>query len=404
VKALLRSYAPAAALMLVTVISYVDRNTLALLAPTILSQTHISMQGYGWVVSAYSIAFMVANPLWGRVLDRVGQRIGMCIAVAVWSLASVAHAFAGSAFAFGMARASLGFGEGAAAPGGLRTVTRTLPAERRSRGIALAYSGGSAGAIVTPLLITPIAARWGWHGAFWFTGLLGAAWIAGWLVLSRREDLRDTAPSRSAGTAVAVLVAPSFRDSRVWGFLLGYGLGALPLGFTVYSAALYLGKVLHQPQAAIGAVMWIPPLGSELGIFCWSFVTDRLALVSGRLGAIRKVLPFAALLGLPLAALPHHHDLALSLAQFFAAMFVASAFQLLLISYATEVFSHEHAGYIGGLASGAYGAMLAVLMPLFGRLFDGGRFDVAFAVAAACPVLGYACFLLCTRVGKSPTA
>jgi ACS family hexuronate transporter-like MFS transporter len=235
-----------------------------------------------------------------------------------------------------------------------------------------------------------------------FTGLLGVAWIAGWLVLSRRADLRDARTTPAAGTQPGV-APPSFRDPRVWGFLGGYGLGALPLGFTVYSAALYLGKVLHQPQAAIGAVMWIPPLGSELGIFFWSFVVDRLATRSGRLDAIRRVLPFAALLGLPLAALPHQHDVALSLAQFFAAMFVASAFQLLLISYATEVFAHEHAGYIGGLASGAYGAILAVLMPLFGRLFDAARFDIAFALAAACPVLGYACFMLCTRARPTTT-
>jgi len=394
--ALIRLYAPATALMLVTVISYVDRNTLALLAPTILDETGITMAQYGWLVSAYSIAFMIGNPLWGRVLDRIGVRVGMSAAVVLWTLASVAHAFAGTPLGFAVARAWLGLGEGAAAPGGLRVVTQTLPASSRSRGIALAYSGGSAGALLTPLIITPVAAHWGWRGAFWFTGVLGALWLAAWLGLSRREDLRS-APSAEARARAPLSAAPSLRDPRVWGFLGAYALGALPLGFTVYSSALYLSRVLHQPQAAIGAVLWVPPLGSELGIFFWSFVLERMAARSTRLAALQRLLPLALVLGLPLALLPYHHGFALTLVQFFAAMFVASAFQLLLISYATEVFAHEHAGYVAGLASGAYGAGLALLMPVFGRLFDAARFDVAFALAAACPAVGYCVFRLCTR-------
>ena len=75
-------------------------------------------------------------------------------------------------------------------------------------------------------------------------------------------------------------------------------------------------------------------------------------------------------------------------------MFVASAFQLLAISYGTEVFSRAHAGLIGGIGSGAYGAALAVLMPLFGKLFDAHNYALAFALAACCPVLGYGCFRL----------
>jgi hypothetical protein len=99
-------------------------------------------------------------------------------------------------------------------------------------------------------------------------------------------------------------------------------------------------------------------------------------------------------LGLPLALLSYVTSVPLVLAQFFAAMFVASAFQVLMISWGAEVFAREHAGFIGGIASGAYGAGLALLMPLFGRLFDAQRYGIAFALAALCPVIGYACFRL----------
>lgn len=380
-------------MMLVTVLSYVDRNTLALLAPTILAETHLSAAQYGWVVSAYSVAFMISNPLWGRGLDRYGLRLGMLAAVGFWTLASAAHALVVGFAGLLLARALLGLGEGAAAPGGLRTVTQTLPESSRSRGIALSYSGGSAGAIITPLLMAPVAARWGWRGAFLFTGVLGVIWIVGWLMLSRRDDIRRLAVANPNSVADR----PRLSDRRVVGFLLGYSLGALPLGFTVYSSALYMSRALGVPQATLGMWLWIPPLGSELGIFFWGALADRLGGKSNRIAAVRRLLPVAVVLGLPLALLPTSGSFSIALAQFFLAMFVASAFQLLVISYGAEIFSRAHAGYIAGLASGAYGAALAILMPLFGKLFDLNAYGMAFTVAALCPVLGYVGFTLLTK-------
>lgn len=383
-------------MMLVSIISYVDRNTLALLAPTILKETGLTVADYGWAVSAYSIAFMIGNPVWGRLLDRVGLPWGMTAAVALWTLASAGHALAAGFAGFALARAVLGFGEGAAAPGGLRTVLQTLPSGSRSKGIAMTYSGGSAGAIATPILITPVAAWLGWRGAFLFTGLLGVAWIAGWLVLSRRDDIR-----RAAAAPAAHETPPRLSDRRVWGFLLCYALGALPLGFAVYSAAIYLSRNFAMSQTAIGAVAWIPPLGSELGIFFWGWLADRI----GRGAAPARLLPVAAALSLPLALLPYGGGVPLALAQFFFAMFVASAFQLLAITYAAETFSKAHAGFIGGLGSGAYGAALALLMPRFGALFDAKLYGEAFLIAALCPALGYLLWLMLARkVDPSATA
>jgi MFS transporter, ACS family, aldohexuronate transporter len=393
--AFIARWLPAASMSVVSIISYVDRNTLALLAPTILRETRLSATQYGLVVSAYSIAFMVGNPLWGRALDRIGLRRGMIAAVALWSIASTAHAFAGGFWGLAAARAVFGLGEGAAAPGGLRTVMQTLPPLNRARGIALTYSGGSAGAILTPIVIAPIAAIWGWRGAFWATGLFGALWIAGWLVLSRRSDLAR--PDDAADARTTTTMRPSVSDPRLWAFLLAYSLGALPLGFVVYTSALYLSRELGLSQLAIGRVLWVPPLGSELGIFFWGWLADRIARRTDTLTAVSRLLPLAVVLGLPLAMAPYSHRFGLVLAHFFAAMFVASAFQVLVISFGAEVFAREHAGFVGGVASGAYGAGLALTMPLFGRLFDAQRYGLAFALAALCPVIGYACFRGMTR-------
>ncbi len=170
-------WTPAATMLAASLISYIDRNTLALLAPTILAECGLSAEQYGWILSAFAVAYMAGNPLWGRWLDRHGVRRGMGLAVALWTAASAAHALLSSFAGFAAARALLGFGEGATFPGGLRTVVQTLPEGLRSRGAALAYSGGSLGAVLTPIVITPIFAARGWRAAFLFTGLIGALWL-----------------------------------------------------------------------------------------------------------------------------------------------------------------------------------------------------------------------------------
>lgn len=390
------SWLPTLTMMMVSLISYVDRNTLALLSPTILKECGLSVEQYGYIISAFSTAYMLGNPFWGWVLDRVGVRRGMVTAVALWTTASVSHAFAGGFLSFASARALLGFGEGATFPGALRTVMQTLSEEKRSRGIAVAYSGGSLGAIVTPWIITPISAMVGWRGAFWFTGVIGLAWIGWWLFLSRRPEIRAVAP------VVASKGQPlNFRDSRVWAFMACYALGGLPLAFILYNAALYLGRVHGKSQAELGWVLWIPPLGWELGYYAWGWIQDKLPSGRGFLPAQRRMLGVATVLTFPLALLPHVDSYALVLFLMFFGMFVAGAFIIGAMSYVTRTFSVHNSGFIAGIGAGSWGAVVALLSPFFGRLFDLKNYSLAFAIAAAIPVAGYLLWLLLDRVHRA---
>jgi ACS family hexuronate transporter-like MFS transporter len=377
-------------MMLVSLISYVDRNTLALLAPTILQETRLSNQQYGYIISAFSIAYMLGNPAWGVLLDRIGLRRGMTAAVGLWTLASAAHAWAGGLPGFALLRALLGFGEGATFPGGLRTVMQTLPVEKQSRGIAIAYSGGSLGAVVTPWIITPVAAWWGWRGAFWFTGLIGAAWLAGWWWLSRRPALRAV-PTRTASVSQRTV---SFRDPKIWSFMLVYALGGSPLAFILYNSSLYFGQALHRTQTEIGWVLWIPPLGWELGYFFWGWMTDRLPTGPGFYAALWRQNLLLTALSLPLAAIPHTGGFGTTLALMFFAMFIGAGFIIGAVAFATRLYSVANAGLIAGLGAGSWSSIVALLAPLFGRLFDQRRYDVAFLVAALLPLAGFALWSL----------
>jgi ACS family hexuronate transporter-like MFS transporter len=381
---------PTISMMLVSLISYIDRNTLALLAPTILAQTGMSAQDYGYVISAFSIAYMIGNPAWGFVLDRYGVRSGMIAAVAIWTTASAAHAMAGGMAGFAAARALLGFGEGATFPGGLRTAVQTLPASSQSRGIAVAYSGGSLGAIVTPIIITPVALLFGWRGAFWFTGLIGVCWVVLWLFVSRRIP----PPEKKARTARPLRLG----DRRLWAFMSSYALGGLPLAFVIYGAAIYLSRVHGFTQADLGRWLWVPPLGWEVGYFFWGWIADRFVR-SGRL-SFAHVLGAAAVLSMPLAVAAHIGPVLL-MTQLFFAMFVAAGFVILSVAYATQVFSSEHSGVLAGAGAGSWSAVVAVVMPLFGRLFDQQAYAVAFALAAIFPLAGYGIWLALAHQTRS---
>ena len=407
-------WVPAGAMLAVSLISYIDRNTLALMAPTILKETGLSGQQYGFIISAFSLAYCLANPVWGKILDRAGLRRGMTVAVSCWTVASVAHAFAGGLWSFAGARAALGFGEGATFPGGLRTVVQTLPEDRRGRGLAVAYSGGSLGAVVTPLIVTPIFQRWGWRGAFWFTGLMGLAWLGLWAVVSRRPAIRQVSQARAvkagasqagAHQAGAHQAGPRFGDRRLWAYICAYALGALPLGFVLYSASLYLAHPLGCSQAFIGKVLWIPPLGWELGYFVWGWLGDRgLKRAGSRRAGLKRMLGWCAVLNLAFAVTPLVPGTVAVLALMFLAMFVASGFLVLSVAYANSVYTADHAGLIAGVGAGSWSAAVAVVMPLFGRFFDLHAYGAAFGVATALPLCGYVGWLVLSKENEGGKA
>lgn len=393
VRETIRLWMPAAAMLAASLISYIDRNTLALLAPTILAECRLSAEQYGWILSAFSVAYMAGNPLWGRWLDRAGVRRTMGAAVSLWTAASAAHALLASFWSFAAARALLGFGEGATFPGGLRTVVQTLPEGLRSRGAALAYSGGSLGAVLTPVIITPIYAAFGWRAAFLFTGLIGAVWLLAWSRVSRRPELcAPRLPEKR--TAVRL----DWRDRRLWAFMASYALGCLPLAFVLYQAPLYFGRALGKTQIEIGHVLWIPPLGWECGYFFWGWLADRLARGREDATPVFRALTLAALAGtVPLAFGARLTSFPGLLVLLFWAMFIAGGNVIVSLSYATRVIAPEHAGLLAGLGAGSWSAFVALAMPFFGRLLDQRAWDAAFLSAAAISMTGYLLWLALTR-------
>jgi ACS family hexuronate transporter-like MFS transporter len=373
-------------MLLLSMLSYADRSVLAILSPTILGDLHMSATQYGYAVSAFSVCYMVANPVWGYFIDRKGVWVTILVAVSLWSLASGAHALILGLAGICVARGVLGFGEGATFPAGLATVVETMPPERRSFALGLAYSGGSLGMMVAPLAITPIALHYGWRATFVFTAVLGLLWVLLWIGLRSSGMYRVHAPvKRVAGTKVT-----GRWNRNLFATISVYGLGAAPLAFGLYAAPLYLSRVLHVGQASLGHLLWIPPAGWETGYLVWGWFSDRRhargAKRPGGLFAAFSVAGFLIVLA-PLAARSAHPVLA-TMVLFYLQMFVAGGFVVLALADGMNAQRAENTGFLAGVAISSWAGVTGVLTPVLGHFFDTHAYAKGFWLVACLPVLG----------------
>jgi len=170
-----------AMLFLATTINYMDRQVIGLLKPTLEHSIGLTEVNYGYIVATFQVAYAVGLVGAGRLVDRLGIRIGYSLFMGLWSLAGMAHALARSALEFGVARFFLGLGEAGNFPSAIKTVAEWFPQSERSLATGIFNSGANVGAIVAPAIIPLITLHFGWQAAFLSTALFSLLWIAWWL-------------------------------------------------------------------------------------------------------------------------------------------------------------------------------------------------------------------------------
>jgi ACS family hexuronate transporter-like MFS transporter len=205
-----------ALLFVVTTINYIDRQVIGLLKPVISGDLGWSEADYGYIVSAFQGAYAIGLLFSGRLLDRFGTRIGYSVAVALWSLAGVAHAAAMSVLSFGTARFFLGLGESANFPAAVKTVSEWFPQKERAFATGLFNSGSTFGAIVAPVIVTSITLALGWQWAFIITGSIGFVWVFLWLVFYRKPFIHPSRASLTSSSEGKLPEPGSNANSLTW--------------------------------------------------------------------------------------------------------------------------------------------------------------------------------------------
>ena len=170
-----------ALLFFATTINYIDRQVIGLFKPTLEVEFGWSEKDYANIVMAFTAAYALGLLVFGRIIDRIGTKMGFSISIVFWSIAACLHGVVKTTFGFGIARAALGLGESGNFPAAIKTVAEWFPKKERALATGIFNSGANIGAVFAPILVPTILALYGWQEAFIITGAIGFVWLIFWL-------------------------------------------------------------------------------------------------------------------------------------------------------------------------------------------------------------------------------
>ncbi|HVU48702.1 MAG TPA: MFS transporter [Terracidiphilus sp.] len=259
-------------LFLITTVNYMDRSALGLVEPILKhmlgadQDVNLYNRHYSDIVTCFIVAYGAGLLVAGRVIDRIGAKMGLALSIAVWSVASVSHAFARTVLGFAVARFALGLGEAGNFPAALKATADCFPAEERALATGIFNSGTSAASLIAPLLVPWVALRFGWQAAFFTTGGLSLLWLCCWLLFPYnrlQRQLSDSAePAAKRPTFVSLLRARgtwAFAGSKaftdpVWWFYLFWLPKFFHERFQVEMSQLGLPLIIVYVGATVGSI------------------------------------------------------------------------------------------------------------------------------------------------------
>ena len=280
---------------LAVAVNYIDRANLAVAAPQIEKELGIGPAQMGFIMSGFFWTYALMQMPFGWFVDRVGARIALPIAVGWWSLFTAATAGVSSVAAMFGCRLLLGVGEAGAYPACAKLVSQWFKPRERALATGIFDSGARVGSALSIPLVALIIDSFGWKAAFIITGLFGAVWILGWVVIYRSpahgdmtgaQDVVHAAPAEGAQNNVTW--ASLFRHRTLWGMMLGF----FCLNFTNYFFITWFPSYLVQTRGfslkSLGTLGMIPALMAIPGGWIGGFVSDALYRRGWSLTAARK--------------------------------------------------------------------------------------------------------------------
>ena len=380
-------------LVIGSILNFLTRSSLAVAAPTILPDLHITEQQYSWILAAFQIAIMT-QPICGYVMDVLGLRIGLAIFAIAWSLVNMAHGFAHSWQVLAGLRALLGFSEGSANPAGMKATAEWFPARERGLAGGVYNIGASVGSMIAPPLVVWAILAYNWQSAFLITGGLGLMWAVLWLILYRSPERHQWLSDRereyiSAGQeehlrsdGARPSVGKILRLRNFWGIALPRFLADPTWGTLTFWLPLYLKNVRHFDLKQIAMFAWLPFLAADLGCLFGPAIAatiqryTSLSLINARrcaftIGACLMIgIAFAGFVESPYTAV-----ILISLAGF-----AHQTLSVTVITMSSDLFSRGEVATVAGMA-GTFG--------------NGGLLVSSLVIGALVLKIGYAPIFVC---------
>jgi MFS transporter, ACS family, hexuronate transporter len=358
-----------ALLFFATTINYIDRQVLGILAPTLQKDIGWNEAEYGAIVSWFTFAYALGYLGAGRLMDRIGTRLGFSLAVIVWSLSAMGHALAKSVAGFSFARFALGIGESGNFPGSIKTVAEWFPARERALATGIFNAGSNIGAVITPLVVPAIALKWGWQAAFIATGLLGFIWLAFWIPIYRRpaehprcsrEELAYI-QSDSIDSGATVGWTRVLRQRETWAFAIGKFMTDPIWWFYLYWLPKFLDSRYDIKLAQVAAPLIVIYLLADVGSVGGGWLSGFFIKRGWSVNAARKTtMLIAALLIVPTAFAPTMTGLWASVLIVGLAAAAHQWWSANIFTLSSDMFPREAVGTVVGIG-GFAGAMGGVL-------------------------------------------
>jgi MFS transporter, ACS family, hexuronate transporter len=400
-----------------TVINYIDRQTLSLLAPYLKLQYHWTNSDYANIAIAFRVAYSIGQTIFGKVMDRVGTRRGLTLTVIWYSAISMLTSLANGFSSFATFRFLLGAGESANWPAATKAVSEWFPKRERALATALFDSGSSIGGAVAPFLVLWIYFRWGWRPAFMVPGTLGFLWLIVWRWLyyppevhrriSPTELAMIVADKRESDQPQAGKVRPRWRDllrlPQTWGTIIAKTFTDPVFFFITEWFPIYLVAKGIELKSGLIAV-WIPFIAADVGSFFAGGLSGYLVKRGWSLGAARKAPIIYGGIGMTLL-IPTIFTTKLWVIAFLFAVvtFTYAGFTTMANVLPSDLFSSESVASVSGLSGTGAGIGTIVAFKLIGHYSDARRttgthaFDPIVILAGLVPLVGMILVLLLVR-------
>jgi ACS family hexuronate transporter-like MFS transporter len=385
-------------LCLSTILNYINRQTLSVLAPELVKTFHFTHSDLSSIFGAFQLSYAITWLVGGVALDLTGTRLGLAIAVVWWSLVSMATGLASSVRSFAALRFLLGIGEGVNWPGASKAVAEWFPPPERGLAVAIFDSGSSIGGAVAAIAIPWITIRFGWQAAFFISGALGFAWLGLWLlVYPERPRLQEIAKRQ---TVVEQLSAfwRLMGKKKTWGVVIGRSLTDPVWWFFVFWLPQYLSDARGFSLKQIAMFAWMPFVAADIGNFVGGGISGWLigrgvpVLKARILVCVYSCVPMLA--GIPAVSV---NTPAAALALICIALLGYASWSTMGLTFPSDLFPPEVVATVTGLSGFGAGIVSTVFTILIGHIVDRFSYVPAFIAAGTLPILATIAILLLFR-------
>jgi ACS family hexuronate transporter-like MFS transporter len=376
-----------AVLSAITIINYVDRQTLSILYVAMNQELHLPDTTYAQAVTLFLIAYTVMYTVGGWLVDKIGARWSLALALAWWSVATTLTSLVHTPHALYGCRVLMALAQPIVFSAGVKACAEFFPSQQRAMATGIFSAGSGVGALIATPLLAAATLHWGWRIAIALTAAVGLVLVPIWLVIYARTTRQAAAPEAATG---AVGWLAMLRQRRVWAMVLPRAIGDPLWYFCLFWMPQYLEQSRHLTLQQVALFGWLPFLFADVGSILGGSLSDTLIRRGIAPVRSRIVILLCAALMAPLGILiGFAPSIAIAIALMGVIAFASQCWTTTTTALATDIFPRSSVGAIVGMMGTAGGLGGAAFAQITGATVRNFGFRPAFAMAALLVPLGF---------------